>query len=52
MMWRRRELQPLKVKSFRLIFVSVIASGLMIISNLSIKLLKNYASALTDMLKE
>lgn len=39
---KRRELQPLKVKNYKLIFLSVFASGLMIISNLTLKIIKNY----------
>lgn len=42
MICKRRELQPLKVKNYKLIFLSVFASGLLIISNLTLKILKNY----------
>lgn len=48
MICKRKELQPLKVKNVRLIFCSVLSSGLLIISNLTIKILKNYGVALTQ----
>lgn len=42
MICTRRELQPLKVKNYKLIFCSVFASGLLIVSNLALKIIKNY----------
>ena len=42
----RRELQPLKVKNWALILCSVFGCSLIIISNLGVKIIKNYTTYL------
>ena len=49
---RRRELQPLKVKNYKLIFCSVFASGMLVISNLALKIIKNYMNDIIDKLSD